>query len=106
MPVDSLAASRAYTNAALKDINAGPAKDAEGMANEASSFSAILDGVVDDAVGAGKISEAQTIASVVGESEIVDVVTAITAAEVTLETVVAVRDKVIEAYENIMRMPI
>lgn len=41
-----------------------------------------------------------------GSTDIVDVVTAIAETEVALETVVAVRDRVISAYEEIMRMPI
>jgi flagellar hook-basal body complex protein FliE len=40
------------------------------------------------------------------KAELVDVVTAVTQAEITLETVTAVRDKVISAYQDIMRMPI
>ena len=34
------------------------------------------------------------------------VVTAVAEAELTLQTVVTIRDKVIEAYRDIMRMPI
>ena len=36
----------------------------------------------------------------------VDVVTAVAESELALETLVAVRDKVIAAYEEIMRMPV
>ena len=35
-----------------------------------------------------------------------DVVTAVAAAEVQLESVVAVRDQVIRAYQEILRMPV
>jgi flagellar hook-basal body complex protein FliE len=45
-------------------------------------------------------------AQVAGKTELVDVVTAISAAEASLETVMAVRDQVISAYQEIMRMPI
>jgi flagellar hook-basal body complex protein FliE len=41
-----------------------------------------------------------------GRADIVDVVTAIAAAETTLETVITVRDQVIQAYQEILRMPI
>ena len=41
-----------------------------------------------------------------GEGDIVDVVTAISAAEMTIETVVSVRDRMVSAYQEIMRMPI
>ena len=41
-----------------------------------------------------------------GKANIVDVVTAVAETEVAIETLVSVRDKVISAYEEIMRMPI
>ncbi len=41
-----------------------------------------------------------------GKANIVDVVTAVAETEVAVETLVAVRDRVISAYEEIMRMPI
>ncbi len=41
-----------------------------------------------------------------GEADLKDVVTAVANAENTLETVVAVRDKVLSAYQEILRMPI
>lgn len=41
-----------------------------------------------------------------GRANVVDVVTAVAEAEVALETVVSVRDRVIQSYEEIMRMPI
>ena len=39
-------------------------------------------------------------------SLLVDVVSAVNQAEITLDTVVAVRDKVVQAYQSIMNMPI
>jgi flagellar hook-basal body complex protein FliE len=45
-------------------------------------------------------------AHVAGKTELIDVVTAISSAEASLETVMAVRDQVISAYQEIMRMPI
>lgn len=41
-----------------------------------------------------------------GRGELVDVVTAVAETEVALETLVSVRDRVIQAYEEILRMPI
>ena len=43
---------------------------------------------------------------VAGKANIVDVVNSVNAAELTLDTVVAVRDKVVAAYQSIMNMPI
>ena len=42
----------------------------------------------------------------VGKGDLVDVVTAISAAEMSLETLVAVRDQAIGAYQEVMRMNI
>ncbi len=41
-----------------------------------------------------------------GKANIVDVVTAVAETEVAIEALVAVRDQVIQAYEEIMKMPI
>ena len=41
-----------------------------------------------------------------GKANIVDVVTAVAETEVAIDALVSVRDKVISAYEEIMKMPI
>ncbi|WP_374469107.1 flagellar hook-basal body complex protein FliE [Phenylobacterium sp.] len=69
-------------------------------------FGDILKSAMTDAVKASKHAETQMAAQVAGRAELVDVVTAISAAEASLETVMAVRDQVISAYQEIMRMPI
>ena len=48
----------------------------------------------------------RTVAMLQGKANVVDVVTAVAEPEVALETMVSVRDRVIAAYEQIMRMPI
>ena len=105
MSIESLIASKAYSNV---NNTVGQAGNSAGAAGEpaGANFGEMLQGLVQDAVETGKASEAQAMGAVAGESEMIDVVTAITAAEMTLETVVAVRDKVIEAYNRIMQMPI
>ena len=69
-------------------------------------FGDILKSAMTDAMSATKHAEKQMAAQVAGKTELVDVVTAISAAEASLETVLAVRDQVISAYQEIMRMPI
>jgi flagellar hook-basal body complex protein FliE len=44
--------------------------------------------------------------AVIGKADLTDVVEAVTNAELTLQTVVALRDKMLAAYQEIMRMPI
>ena len=59
-----------------------------------------------DALQASRHAETQMAAQVQGKAELIDVATAISTAETSLETVMAVRDQVISAYQEIMRMPI
>ena len=51
-------------------------------------------------------AEAQALATAAGKADVVDVVTAVAESEAALETLVAVRDRVIAADQEIMRMPI
>ena len=53
-----------------------------------------------------KQGEQVAASQVTGQADVVNVVNAVNSAELTLDTVVAVRDKVISAYQNIMQMPI
>jgi flagellar hook-basal body complex protein FliE len=69
-------------------------------------FAGLLQGAVDGVAQKGKAAEMQAAAAAGGSADIVDVVTAVAESEAALETLVAVRDKVIAAYEDIMRMPI
>jgi flagellar hook-basal body complex protein FliE len=69
-------------------------------------FSQFLSHAVNDAVGTMKQGEQMAAQQATGKGDIVNVVNAVNAAELTLDTVVAIRDKVISAYQSIMQMPI
>jgi len=69
-------------------------------------FASVLKDAAKVAVGSMKEAETLSAAAIAGKADIKDVVAAVTNAEMTLETVVTVRDKVINAYNEIMRMPI
>ena len=101
--ITPLAAMKAYA-AAQGTASAGPA-GAAGAAGGL-NFSDMLKGVIDNTVQSSKAAEAQMAAQVQGKAELIDVVTSVAAAEASLETVMAVRDQVIAAYQEIMRMPI
>ena len=70
------------------------------------SFAALVNQVTTEGINAGNNTEIQGTKSLNKSTDIVDVVTAVTNAEVTLETAVAIRDRIISAYQTIMRMPI
>ncbi len=69
-------------------------------------FAGILRQSVEGAVETLRAGEAATLQAAAGKADITDVVTAVSQAEITLQTVVAVRDRVIQAYQDILRMPI
>ena len=90
------AAINAYAQAA-KSAATGGGGAAASAAMPGSSFGDLLSGVMNDAANAGRAAEAKATSVAQGKGELVDVVTAVNAAEMTLETVVAIRDKVIAA---------
>ena len=102
MPVSLVAANAAYQSAARVGGSAalGPVQ-APGA-----SFSDALASAVKDATTSLRVGEAASAQGATGKGDVVQVVNAVTAAELTLETVVAIRDRVINAYQDIMKMPI
>ena len=72
----------------------------------ASGFSDFLSGAIKDSISSIAQGEQAATSQVTGKANIVDVVNSVNSAELTLDTVVAVRDKVVAAYQSIMSMPI
>jgi flagellar hook-basal body complex protein FliE len=89
----------------LSGLGAG-AKAGPLGAGSGADFSSFLKGALDSVAQSGKAAEAQALSVANGKADIVDVVTAVAESEAAMETLVAVRDRVISAYEDIMRMPI
>ncbi|MDX9999036.1 MAG: flagellar hook-basal body complex protein FliE [Phenylobacterium sp.] len=104
--ITPLAAAKAYgavQNQATRAMGGGTAgvEMAQGP-----GFADLVRNAINDVTQTSKAAETQIAAQVAGKAELIDVVTAISAAEASLETVMAVRDQVIAAYQEIMRMPI
>jgi len=70
------------------------------------SFSAVLKDAIGGVMEAGRKSDAQTVAMASGKSNVMDVVTAVAETDVAVSTLVSVRDRVIQAYEDVMKMSI
>ena len=100
-----LVALRAYTAATGGASAPTQALSAAGHSS-GSSFSDVLRSAMTDAVQASRQAETQMTNQVHGRAQLVDVVTAVANAETSLETVMAVRDQMINAYQEVMRMPI
>jgi flagellar hook-basal body complex protein FliE len=67
------------------------------------SFGDILGGVMGNAVDSMKNAEKVSMAAVSGKAGINEIVSAVSSAEVALQTVVAIRDKFVNAYQELMR---
>lgn len=108
MAIDPLSASKAYLEAArsAQGLAGAPGGAGEGAGLDGGEFTNLIGNVLKQAQSAGRHAEAQGLAAISGRADVVDVVTAVSAAEATLETVLAVRDQVIQAYQEILRMPI
>jgi flagellar hook-basal body complex protein FliE len=105
MTVAPSVAAAAYQAVAKMGAETAATGIASGNAG-ATDFSQFLSQAMDGAVSTMKTGEQMAASQATGKADVVDVVNAINAAELTLDTVVAVRDKVIAAYQNIMQMPI
>lgn len=100
--ITALSVAKAYA-AAQKGIGGS---GSEGAVAGGADFSAMVRTAVDNAIGTSKAAEQQIVAHAQGKAQLIDVATAVSAAETSLEAVLAVRDQVISAYQEIMRMPI
>lgn len=104
MAIDALKAAQTYAQMARIGGDAPRADAAQSLVKP--DFAALVQTAVGETAGALRAGEAAAAQVAAGDASLVDVVTAISAAEASLETAIAVRNKVIEAYQEIMRMPI
>ncbi len=98
--IDPNIAASAYANSSNIATKKVPGGDDDGV-----KFSDFLRENTRESIGALKTSEKMSAMAVTGEADLVDVVQAVTNAEVTLNTVVAIRDRMVSAYQEILRMP-
>lgn len=104
MTINALNAANAYRNQLkmMEGITDAPAEEAGGT-----SFSQLLESATKEAINTQYDTEALKMESLVGNKvDLTDLVAAVSSAELTLNTVVAVRDRVINAYQEILRMPL
>jgi flagellar hook-basal body complex protein FliE len=96
-------AANAYASAARVLDSVAPAKAAD---QGGPSFGDVLKDAIGGVLDTGRKSDAQTVAMASGKANVMDVVTAVAETDVAVSTLVSVRDKVIAAYEDIMKMTI
>jgi flagellar hook-basal body complex protein FliE len=106
MAIDFNTAVNAYRMAAKGVEGAMQPKLAPAAPEGGESFAGMVTDSLKGAAHIGREAEELSLKQITGEADLKDVVTAVANAEHTLETVVAVRDKVLNAYQEILRMPI
>lgn len=101
MSIGALDATAAYGRTIGANAKTGGAGEAA-----APGFGGMIETMIGEAAQSMQAAEAASAKQVAGKGDMIDVVTAIGAAEMALDTVVAVRDRVVSAYSDIMRMQI
>jgi flagellar hook-basal body complex protein FliE len=97
--VSPSSAASAYGRVSSGD---GPAAAADGGSGFGNMLQRALQGVVDS----GHQADAQAMQGIAGHANLTEVVTAVSKAQLALQTTTAVRDRVVQAYQEIMRMSI
>jgi flagellar hook-basal body complex protein FliE len=98
-----ISAANAYANIARLTSGGG---SGGAPASGAGDFASVLKNAMSSIEAMGQKSDAQSHALATGKANMVDVVTAVSETEVAIDAVVAVRDRMIAAYQDIMKMPI
>ena len=105
MPTPAIAANAYAALAQLRDHTASLGRDAA-PADAGMNFGAMLKDAMANVSAVAQKSDGQAAAVANGKANMIDVVTAVAESETAIQTLVSVRDKVIAAYEEILKMPI
>ncbi|HXA21531.1 MAG TPA: flagellar hook-basal body complex protein FliE [Acetobacteraceae bacterium] len=95
------AAANAYAR-----VDRGDAAADAGAGGETGSFGATLERALQGAIDSGHAAEGKATEAIAGGGNLTDVVTALARAELTLQSATAIRDRVVQAYQDIIKMPI
>ena len=106
MASPTVAANAYAALARMTDSGAGAGAGKASELGGGQSFGAMLKDAIGSVMDSGKKADVQTMAMALGKANVMDVVTAVAETDVAVSTLVSVRDRVIQAYEDIMKMPI
>ena len=105
MTVPVLTVTPAGAAGAYARVQNGAAGTGEG-GPAASGFGDMLTRALGSVVDAGHQADAQSMKAIAGGGNLTEVVTAVSRAELALQSAVTIRDRVVQAYQDVMRMPI
>jgi flagellar hook-basal body complex protein FliE len=106
MDMRAIQASLAYAKALGNAAQGGSPGQGKGDVLDGQSFSALLGDALTGAAAAGNKEQTMAMQAIAGKASLPDLAAAVNQAEVTLNTVVAIRDRVVTAYNTIINMPI
>ena len=101
MTVSLSSVAAAYS--AMQKATVGPGMEARSGSQD---FAGMVKNAAESAVKTLQQGEAASVLGIAGKADLSQVVTAVANAEVTLQAAVAVRDRVVQSYLEILRMPI
>lgn len=102
MSIPALTVSPAGAAGAYARVQSGASEAGNATPNFGDAITKALGSVVD----AGHKADAQSMQAIGGAGNLTDVVTAVSQAELALQSAVTIRDRVVQAYQDVMRMPI
>lgn len=86
--------------------SSGLAAATPGAAGNGADFGAALQSALGSAIETGHDADAQAVKAITQGGNVTEVATALARAELTLQTATAVRDRMLQAYQDIMRIQI
>lgn len=105
----ALSAYKSAANSLQDSFKNTPVPDTTNSINPSQSegtFLSMVKGYLEKSIDSNVKAEELSIKAVRGEADLTEVITAVANAEATLRTIVTIRDRVIRAYEEIIRMPV
>ena len=100
-PPSGLASGTSFTGLSPSGASSLAASAAAGR-----DFGAALRSAVESVVDTGREAETQSMRAITRGGNVTEVATALSRAELTLQTATAVRDRMLQAYQEIMRIQI
>ncbi len=102
--IPSLRAAQALS--AYRSTDSGGAGSGGAVQPPGQDFASLLTQSLGGAIDAGQQAEAQSLQAISGHADVTKVVAAVSRAQLALQTTVAVRDRVLQAYQDVIKMPI
>lgn len=104
MTVTSITVTPSGAAGAYARVQSGDLSGVSGSSG--AGFGDVLGRALSGVVDAGHQADTKSMQAIAGQGNLTDVVTAVSRAELALQSAVAIRDRVVQAYQDVMRMPI